>query len=97
MKRIWCILLAMLLVAFAIPYAADADSFTVTYKTPEGQPEIRLSDADVMTRMTVKKGKLVELTMSDAGAGRTLYLEWYKLPKDAVVEQFDAGDRKSVV
>ena len=93
MKRIWCILLAMLLVAFAIPYAADADSFTVTYKTPEGQPEIRLSDADVMTRMTVKKGKLLELTMSDAGAGRTLYLEWYTLPKDAVVEQFDAGGK----
>lgn len=93
MKRIVCILLAALMLIPFISYAAGEDGFTVSYKTPEGQPEIRLSDADVMTRMTVKKGKLIELTMSDAGAGRTLYLEWYTLPKDAVVEQYDAGGK----
>ncbi len=93
MKRVWCILLALLMIALMIPYAAGDGSFSVTYKMPGGQPESRLSDADVMTRLTVKKGKSVELALSDAGAGRTLYLEWYKLPKDAVLEQLDGGGK----
>ena len=42
-----------------------------------------------MTRLTLNRWQKLTLTMSNAGEGRKLYLEWFSLPTDAVIEQFD--------
>ena len=92
MKRIGCILLTVILVCLCLP-VAGADGFTVTYATPDKQPESRLTDTNAMTRITVNRSRKIELSMSKAGAGRTLYLEWFTLPEDAVLEQYGAGNK----
>ncbi|MBQ6234580.1 MAG: hypothetical protein IJK54_01560, partial [Clostridia bacterium] len=92
MKRFGCILLALLMICLHIPTAAGEDGFTVTYAIPGGQPESRLTDADVMTRLTLSSSQKLTLTTSNAGEGRTLYLEWFSLPNHVVVEQYSAKD-----
>ncbi|MBR6040763.1 MAG: hypothetical protein IKP38_09825, partial [Clostridia bacterium] len=89
MKRLGCFLLALLMICLHISTAAGENGFTVSYAIPGGQPESRLTDADVMTRLTLNRWQKLTLTMSNAGEGRKLYLEWFSLPTDAVIEQFD--------
>lgn len=94
MKRIGCFLLAMLFVCLCMPYASGEDSFTVKYAMPKDQPAERLTDADVMTRVTIYRSQEIALNLSDAGVGRTLYLEWFSLPENAVVAQHDAEGKQ---
>ena len=92
MKKICCLALAILVLCMFIPQAMGESGFSVSYVTPGGVSEERLTDADVMTRITAKKGGSIELKLSNAGEGRTLYLEWFTLPKDAVLTQYDDGN-----
>ena len=94
MKRIGCILLAVLLLGLTVSFASGDEGFSVTYRMPNGQPDSRLTDADVMTRLTVYQSQKIELQLSNAGEGRTLYLEWFSLPANAAVEQYGAGGER---
>jgi LmbE family N-acetylglucosaminyl deacetylase len=80
------------MICVLLPSAAAENGFTVTYTIPGGKPEERLLDADVMTRLTLLRMQRLEMTLSNAGAGRTLYLEWFTLPENAAIEQYSASN-----
>lgn len=92
MKKIVCFLITCLMICVLLPSAAAENGFTVTYTIPGGKPEERLLDADVMTRLTLLRMQRLEMTLSNAGAGRTLYLEWFTLPENAAIEQYNASN-----
>lgn len=91
MKRgICCILCAVvLLTSLGLPIQA-AETQTATYVLPREVPSERLTDTSVMTRITVEPRDEIRLQLGTTGTGRTLYLEWFTLPSDAVVIQLDA-------
>lgn len=89
MKKTLCFLFVCVMLCMIAPLATADEDFTVTYQIPKGKPESRLSDADVMTRVTLPRSQKIELVLSNAGSGRTLYLEWFTLPKGADITQFN--------
>ena len=97
MKKTICILLCLLTVCLCLPLASGDAAPTVTYVMPKGRTEQVLLDTDVMTRVTVKNGASITLTLSHAGAGRTAYIEWFSIPADAELQQYDAGNKKIAV
>ena len=97
MKRMFCFLLALCTVMLCVPPAAGEDVFTVSYAIPGKQPDSRLTDFDVMTRITVKRNKPITVTLSNAGEGRTAYLDWFTPPEDAELKQLDAGGKELTV
>ena len=93
MKRLFCILLALCTVCLCVPLAAGEDSFTAAYAIPGKQPESRLTDFDVMTRITVKRNKPITVTLSGAGEGRAAYIDWFTLPEDAELNSWTRAAR----
>ncbi len=93
MKRVLCILLCLIMVGLCLPLASGDSTLTVSYAMPDGRNESVLKDADVMTRVTVRKNANITLKFA-AGAGRTAYLEWFSLPEDAELQQFDADNKQ---
>lgn len=93
MKKAICILLCLLTLVLYIPVAYGESAFSVTYVMPAGREEDVLLDADVMTRVTIKRGAGITLKLSNAGAGRTAYIEWFSVPKDAELQQYNADNK----
>ncbi len=86
MKRALCILLALLLLPLPAVFAEGAED---VWSIPKDRPAERLTDSDVMTRITVPMGQSIRLHLQKTGG--TLYLAWYEIPKSpALLKQFDA-------
>ena len=89
-KKAFCIVLCVILAVLCSPFSVGEPELYVRYAMPEGRSENVLTDADVMTRVTVRAGSGLVLTLSGAGEGCAAYLEWFSIPQDARLEQFDA-------
>lgn len=92
-KKAICVLLCLIMACLCLPYAVGETALGVTYAVPNGRSESVLLDHDVMTRITVKQNANITLTLSRAGAGRTAYIEWFSIPKDAELIQYDASNK----
>ena len=90
MKKSVSILLCILLLLLAVPIAGGAEEITVSYSIPKDRPAERLTDDDVMTRITIDAKSSIQLTADAALDGYTLYLVFYESPHDAVVTFYDA-------
>ena len=77
MKKVVCVILACLLLALPVLGGADA---AVSYDIPGDRPAARLTDADVMTRMTIDRGASLTATLHTPCDGEKLYLVWYEQP-----------------
>ena len=92
-KKWICMLLCLITVGLCLPHASGDSALSVSYAMPNGRSEQTLLDADVMTRVTVKRGQNITLKFA-AGEGRTAYIEWFALPEDAELQQLDAGGKQ---
>ncbi len=91
MKRIVSLLLLLLLILPTAAATSQAETaLSVSYTIPNDRDASRLTDAKVTTRLSVERGDRITLTVDTAGAGRNLYLEWYTLPDEARLRQYDA-------
>ena len=90
MKRKVALLLALLLSVSLVP-AAKAETEGVQYRIPGNRPAERLTDGDVMTRITVDTGEQITLTLPHPASGEALYLTWFEQPAETMLIQYDQG------
>ena len=93
MKKAISVMLCMLTILLYTPVVRADSALTVTYDMPTGRSEDVLLDTDAMTRVTVKHGTEIAVKLSNAAEGRTAYIEWFTVPKDAVLQQYDAANK----
>lgn len=95
MKRFLCILLLTLLLlsyggVSALAEGGEELSASCIYTFPkEGEYLTRMTDNNVMSRLTVAAGKAITVELPKGGV--TLYIEWYALPTAYSLVEYDAA------
>lgn len=89
----WSSLLLVLLLAVSFVPAASAEETAVTCKTPAGEPAERLTDDNVLSRVTVPRNGQLTLSFTP-GEEQSLYVVWYSLPAAVTLEQYSAAGKK---